>query len=123
MLLHISMRAKPSLQHRRGFTLTEIAIVLGVMGIILGAIWGAASTVYANKKTTSALQEVLAIVANVRGLYTNGQIPASTVLSPMLINAGQVPSNMVGSCTGGQWGASWGGTAGCIFTPWNTQIA
>jgi prepilin-type N-terminal cleavage/methylation domain-containing protein len=74
MLLHIFMRAKPSLHHRRGFTLTEIAIVLGVMGMILGAIWGAASTVYSNKKTTAALQEILAIVANMRGLYTNGQI-------------------------------------------------
>jgi prepilin-type N-terminal cleavage/methylation domain-containing protein len=38
MLLHVSIPAKPSLHHRRGFTLTEIAIVLGVMGIILGAI-------------------------------------------------------------------------------------
>jgi len=122
MLLHVSIRAKPGLHHRRGFTLTEIAIVLGVMGMILGAIWGAASTVYANKKTTSALQEILAIVANVRGLYPNGQI-GGTLLSPMLINAGQVPSNMIGSCAGGQWGAAWGGTAGCIFTPWNTQIA
>jgi prepilin-type N-terminal cleavage/methylation domain-containing protein len=122
MLLHISMRAKPSLHHRRGFTLTEIAIVLGVMGMILGAIWGAASTVYANKKTTAALQEILAIVANVRGLYPNGQIPAATVLSPILINAGQVPSNMIGSCAGTPWGAGWGGTAGCMFSPWNTQI-
>jgi hypothetical protein len=96
--------------------MTEIAIVLGVMGMILGAIWGAASTVYANKKTTSALQEILAIVANVRGLYANGQIPAGTLLSPMLVNAGQVPSNMIGSCAGAPYGAVWGGTAGCIFT-------
>jgi prepilin-type N-terminal cleavage/methylation domain-containing protein len=123
MLLHVSIRAKPSLHHRRGFTLTEIAIVLGVMGIILGAIWGAASTVYANKKTTSALQEVLAIVANVRGLYANGQIPGGAqALSPMLINARQVPSNMIGSCAGSMYGAGYGGTAGCIFTPWNTQV-
>jgi hypothetical protein len=92
-------------------------------GIILGAIWGAASTVYANKQTTSALQEVLASGANVRGLYANGQIPGGAqALSPMLINAGQVPSNMIGSCAGSMYGAGYGGTAGCIFTPWNTQV-
>jgi len=40
----------------------------------------------------------------------------------MLVNGGQVPSNMIGSCAGTPWGASWGGTAGCIFSPWNTQL-
>jgi hypothetical protein len=119
-MLSVLPKRSRSVDRRRAFTLTEIAIVLGVMGMILGAIWGAASTVYANKKTTAALQE---IVANVRGLYANGQIPGgSQVLSPMLINAGQVPSNMIGSCAGSTYGASYGGTAGCIFTPWNTQV-
>jgi prepilin-type N-terminal cleavage/methylation domain-containing protein len=113
-------RSRPA----RGFTLTEMAIVLGVMGIILGAIWAAASQVYANKKTTAMLQDITMIVSNVRGLYPNGQIPGNgfQALAPMLINAGQIPSNMIGSCTGTEWGAGWGGTAGCALSPWNSQV-
>jgi prepilin-type N-terminal cleavage/methylation domain-containing protein len=108
---------------RRGFTLTEMAIVLGVMGIILGAVWAAASQVYANKKTTAMLQEITMIVSNMRELYPNGQIAGGyQTLSPMLINAGQVPSNMIGSCTGTEWGGGWGGAAGCALTPWNGQV-
>jgi type II secretory pathway pseudopilin PulG len=122
-MLSVLHKGSRSVDRRRAFTLTEIAIVLGVMGMILGAIWGAASTVYANKKTTSALQDILAIVANVRGLYTNGQIPGGAqILSAPLLNSGQIPSNMIGSCAGSAWGAVYGGTAGCIFDPWGTQI-
>jgi prepilin-type N-terminal cleavage/methylation domain-containing protein len=112
-------RSRPA----RGFTLTEMAIVLGVMGIILSAIWAAAAQVYANKKTTAMLQDITMITANIRGLYPNGQISGGAqALSPMLINAGQVPSNMIGSCAGGEFGAGWGGTAGCALTPWNGQV-
>jgi prepilin-type N-terminal cleavage/methylation domain-containing protein len=111
------------LHHRRGFTLTEIAIVMGIMGVILGGIWGAASMVYANKKTSQALQEIIVIVSSVRGVFTSGQIlGGAQQLSPMLINGGLVPSNMIGSCTGTPWGATWGGTAGCALSPWNTQV-
>ena len=37
--------ASPTRQKKRGFTLTEIAIVLGIIGLILGAIWVAAAAV------------------------------------------------------------------------------
>lgn len=54
---------------KRGFTLTEIAIVLGIIGLILGAIWSAAASVYANHRVSTANRDVLTIAQGMRGLY------------------------------------------------------
>src|ERR1700740_210314 len=59
---------------KRGFTLTEIAIVLGIIGLILGAIWVAAAAVYNNMRTSKATTEILTAVQNVRALYATSQI-------------------------------------------------
>ena len=50
-------------QRRRGFTLTEIAIVLGIVGLILGAIWVAAAAVYNNLRVSHADTESSAACA------------------------------------------------------------
>src|SRR5271168_1816583 len=56
-------------EEKRGFTLTEIAIVLGIIGLILGAIWVAAAAVYNNLRTSRATTELLTIAQNVRATY------------------------------------------------------
>jgi prepilin-type N-terminal cleavage/methylation domain-containing protein len=62
----------------RGFTLTEIAIVLGIVGLILGAIWVAAAAVYNNLRTSKATTELLTVVQNVRAMYaTSGLVDAN----------------------------------------------
>ncbi|MDE2030271.1 MAG: hypothetical protein KGI97_06880, partial [Alphaproteobacteria bacterium] len=43
-------------------------------------------------------------------------------ISSILVNSGVATPDMVGSCAGTRWGASWGGTSGCILNPWNDQI-
>lgn len=53
----------------RGFTLTEIAIVLGIVGLVLGAIWVAAASVYSNFRLGSANKDLILITQNVRALY------------------------------------------------------
>lgn len=63
-----TLRARRS---QRGFTLTEIAIVLGVIGLILGSIWVAASSVYNNQKTAKTNTQVLSIAQAVRSLYAS----------------------------------------------------
>jgi prepilin-type N-terminal cleavage/methylation domain-containing protein len=55
---------------RRGFTLTEIAIVLGIVGLILGAIWIATSTVYANVRLSHAEREIVATTQAIRTFYS-----------------------------------------------------
>jgi prepilin-type N-terminal cleavage/methylation domain-containing protein len=56
-------------QKKRGFTLTEIAIVLGIIGLILGAIWVAAAAVYNNLRVSKATTELLQVAQGVRAMY------------------------------------------------------
>jgi prepilin-type N-terminal cleavage/methylation domain-containing protein len=56
-------------REKRGFTLTEIAIVLGIVGLILGAIWVAAAAVYTNLRTSRTTTELLTITQNLRAMY------------------------------------------------------
>lgn len=54
----------------KGLTLVELAIVLGVMGIVSGAIWATASAVRARQPIQDSVQLVSEIAMNVRGVYT-----------------------------------------------------
>jgi prepilin-type N-terminal cleavage/methylation domain-containing protein len=56
-------------KRKRGFTLTEIAIVLGIIGLILGAIWVAAAAVYNNLRISKATTQLLVITQNMRSMY------------------------------------------------------
>jgi len=81
---------------RRGFTLTEIAIVLGIIGLILGAIWTAAASVYLNHAIKKAEQQILTIVGNMRSLYPTGFSSAVQAdITCDVIPAGVFPSDMV----------------------------
>ncbi len=98
---------------RRGFTLTEIAIVLGIIGLILGAIWVASGSVYSNLRVSQAATETLMIVENFKSLYggnRNGQAPNGTDITAMAISAGLLPADMIqtGNTTYalGPWGGS-----------------
>lgn len=82
----------------RGFTLTEVAIVLGVIGLIISAIWASASNVYKNKKLTEAQREIMVISQNIRKLYTGrGSLNCTTttdITGPM-VTAGVFPADMI----------------------------
>jgi prepilin-type N-terminal cleavage/methylation domain-containing protein len=54
-----------------GFTLTEITIVLALIGLLLGVIWTTASTVLQNSAVSHANQQVIQTVQNIRDRYTN----------------------------------------------------
>lgn len=76
----------------KGFTLTEAAIVLGIVGLILGAIWVAASAVYNNMRVEAANKQLMTIVQNVRSLYaTSTQMDNAT--TAQLASAGVFPSD------------------------------
>lgn len=85
-------------RQNKGFTLTEIAIVLGIMGLILGAIWVAASGVYANQRVNSANTAVMQIAQGVRALYATSSNMGNVAVSNQtnaLITANAVPRNLV----------------------------
>lgn len=55
----------------RGFSLIEAAIILGVIGLIVGAVWVVGSKVQRSTEITAAGDQLQIIVDNVRGLYLN----------------------------------------------------
>ncbi len=104
-------------QHKKGFTLTEIAIVLGIIGLILGAIWVAAAGVYNNQRVNNANTAVLQITQGVRSLYATSSTTgyaAATDITAALITANAVPTNLVNGAT--LSGPFPGGASGVIAT-------
>ncbi|MDD3028730.1 MAG: type 4 pilus major pilin [Alphaproteobacteria bacterium] len=82
---------------QKGFTLTEISIVLGIMGLILGAIWTAASGVYDKQRVSHATTAIMQIVQGIRGIYASSSSLDADFNVTNLNNAGALPSDMVNS--------------------------
>ena len=91
---------------RRGFTLTEIAIVLGVIGAITAGIWMVAGAAYQNQKVEKAQQQIMKIAHTVRSMYmTHGTIAAADYTGNFISMGNIFPSDMVvGTTTVNPWG-------------------
>ncbi len=106
-----------------GFTLTEIAIVLAIVGIILGTIWAATAMVYENNRSQRAVDGVLTIVSNWRTLLANQPMDYadSTNLNQFSINNNLVPAEMI--TTSGGWCHVGGADPVCFLPgPWGNQV-
>lgn len=106
---------------KKGFTLTEIAIVLGIIGIILGSIWVAAAAVYNNLRVSHANTEFLQLVQGIRGLYAT-QTSTAGLNNQQVICSNAEPSDMAylncagaGAATG--LNSPWPGTATVVVAP------
>ena len=113
----------------RGFNLTELTIVLGVVGFVLGLIWLAASTTWEMARREQASEIVSTIVNNVRVYYTGqASIPFTgagvDTLVPQFFSKGVIPNalqrrqsttatctNTSHLCADTPWGASNGAGA------------
>lgn len=115
------MRAQSS--PHRGYSLVELAIVLGIVGTIAGLIWGYANTAYEKVRRQQMLQEVRTVVENIRGSFTGQMgIPNLGVsgMVPFLVQNHAIPQEMVRtpylpSCTNN-------GNI-CADTPWGMANA
>ena len=58
-------------KRRAGFSLTEFAIVLGIMGIVLGALWGVVALVHENIKRHQTAEQMVLTINNIRGFYSS----------------------------------------------------
>ena len=105
--MFISKSAAQSRQitRKKGFTLTEIAIVLGIIGLILGAIWAAASSVYANLKANQAQQGILSAAQAVRSMFATSANTGQTAIG-VITSPGMFPTNWQ-STTVGKVGNPW----------------
>jgi type II secretory pathway pseudopilin PulG len=95
---------------KRGFNLIEAAIVLGVVGLVIGGIWVAAAAVQQNLREADASKGLIQIVQNVRNLYY-GQTPTATAtITTDLIASNAIPANFVSNST-------------TAVNPWNGSVA
>jgi len=80
---------------RRGFTLTELAIVLLVAGAVVGAIWVAGGAVWSNYRIYRFSQQVITAVKNIRDQYANAvQLPAGPDITKTLDGLNLLPVEM-----------------------------
>ena len=116
--LPFSAQQKPT----RGFTLTEIAIVLGIIGFILGAIWAAAGMVYENNRSKQAATQMLSVVNNWKAVFGSKRLDIAdgNDMTQMTINNGFAstdmvpPSGTIGGCVVG------GAASNCFINgPWS----
>ena len=68
------------MKSKSGFNLIEIAIVLAVIGLVIGGIYIAAGAVSENSKQRTLQKQILTIVNNVRTIYSDHR--ASAVTTP-----------------------------------------
>jgi len=66
---------------RRGFSLVETVIVLGVTGLLVGGIWVAVATVSSSMKRTALISQTNVLVFNLRQYYASRPLPQSAVLT------------------------------------------
>ena len=60
---------------RRGFSLIEAAIVLGVVGLVIGGIWYAATSVLQNQRINNTADGILQIASGARRLFSYSDYP------------------------------------------------
>lgn len=89
--------------HKRGFSLIEAAIVLAVVGAVIGGIWVAASAITTNRRIEEASQGILRVVTEAQNIFKG--LPANfNHNGDLLYKIGAVPSD-------------WINGDGCLQTP------
>lgn len=108
---------------RKGFSLTEFAIVLGVIGVVLSGLWSTIAIVRENMKRAEMKEQMVVVVAGVRDFYLsracaslNQNCPAAvTDLTNYLLRNNALPYEQLRDRTVATWVADhpwFPGTAG-----------
>jgi len=103
----IDQSLKNALVSNVGFNLIEAAIVLGIVGLVIGGVWVAASSAYSSLRVKTASEQILAIGQNVRSTYASATRDAAALTTGQAITAGLIPSNMLATATTAR--TPWGG--------------
>ena len=115
---------KARVSKQAGFNLIEAAIVLGIVGLIVGGIWAAAASAYENMRQQSASKNLLSLAQNVRGFYAQNQATSIDGNTENLFSLGLIPADMVVGGAGTHTiRHQWGGTVDVIDASASTSLA
>lgn len=108
-----------SVRSRAAFTLTEIAIVLALIGIIIGAIWVAAGSVFTANKANQAVQDITTIATNIRQTYlaANSFSVAGDQTANLLAAGGIFPADLLVGNPATSVQDQWNGAVKVTFNP------
>jgi prepilin-type N-terminal cleavage/methylation domain-containing protein len=83
--------------NERGFSLTELAIVLGVVGLIVSAIWFAAGNASELQKENNAVSEMQSIVQNINNVMAGQSFSGNSLtdITSSMITAQNIPNGFV----------------------------
>ena len=81
---------------REGFSLIEAAIVLGIIGLVIGGIWVAASSAVESKRISDTLLGTTQLIANLRAQYAHVDMVAQQAETAYCHEDPTVFSNVVG---------------------------
>ncbi len=88
---------------RRGFTLTELAIVLGIIGVIASAVWYAGSNASELQKENNAVSELQNVALNINNIMAGQQFTQAgdtDVTSDMIKKYSAIPTSWANAKTG-----------------------
>lgn len=80
---------------RRGFTLTELGIVLGIVIILLAAIWVGVGQVNTQRLSDQAVDEIWEISRNIRNIYVGQSAAVYPTTVAAQVSAGFFPAHML----------------------------
>ncbi len=98
------------LHARAGLNLVEAAIVLGVVGLVIGGVFAAYASMRDSNNIKEQVHDTSTLVNNIRASYTTvatTETAAATAYTTALINTGIAPKSMVAS-TGTSLVSVWG---------------
>lgn len=114
-----------SYNHRRAFTLTEMSVVLGIIGLILASIWVAADRVRETQRVERSVAQVQSIINNFKTVYggKNAVNVAASDVSAFAAHSGFAPSDMVRSSSPDLLFNLWGGAVGVYVNPGTNVVS